>query len=150
MVKERTALTGPCLSLVIIGLLFLSVAGNGLPFPWIAFLTIPAFVAFLLVLKRKRFGVYGVPPILLFWLLFMFATIWWDLLGRQSRHYSITEIVLSVILGVLCGWGTFRSFLEAAGGDAAARVLGFVVFLGSQAGLFWLSFYFDFGHTGAA
>ena len=102
-----------------------------------AFLAFPALLAFLLLLLRRSFGLYGALAVFVFWFLSSGSMLY---LFRE--HESSSVLFLWTIVAFISGWGTLTAFHEAAGGNVLMRLLAFMTFFSLEVGIVWASFYF--------
>jgi len=96
-------------------------------------LAFPALLAFLLLLRRRPFGLYGALAVFLFWFLTLTG-----LIGILHEHESSSLLFLWTIIGFGSGWGAIVAFREAAGGKVLMRLLAFVIFFGMEVGTVWI------------
>jgi hypothetical protein len=85
--------------------------------------TFPAWLAFLLMLRRRSFGLYGAMGVFLYWL-FLAGYVY---RGSDWRLDPFTSF-LTFIMVSLSTWGMIVAFLEAANGKVIARVFSFITF----------------------
>jgi hypothetical protein len=120
---------------MIVGVLSLGAAIGELP--WFACQTIPAVLALLFVALRRAVGVYGAPPVFLFWLVMMVLLGIW-LFAGSARH-DWWEFVLTAVAVVAGACGIVISFRAARGGNVWRRCLALAGFTAFQIGACCLS-----------
>lgn len=101
-------------------------------------LAFPALLAFLLLLLKKPFGLYGALAVFVFWFLSSAG-----LLYVLHEHESLSVVLVSMIVAFMSGWGTLTAFHEAAGGNMLMRLLAFVTFFSLEVGIAWVFLYFS-------
>jgi hypothetical protein len=127
--------TGICLLLTIAGMLWLGAGADVLQ--WFEVQMIPAALALIMIGLKKRTGVYGAPPVFLYWLLMLaLLAIWW---ASGSSQHDRWQIVLTAAVGIVCAIGVVASFRAGAGGNAWRRRLAFMAFAAFQIGAWLLS-----------
>lgn len=127
--RERSPSTRLCLLVLLIGYFLVSFSGLAffadsgehlaLGILMFALLNFPALLAFVLILLRRPFGLYGALAVFVF-------SLWWSagLAYIAPGHRPIWMVGLASV----SAWGVVVSFLEAAGGKVPARVVAFVAF----------------------
>ena len=73
--------------------------------------TLPLWVPVALAVRRSPWVTWSAMPLLLFWLLIM-ALVWTFLLGWSrivTGHYSPTEVGMTIVIGIACIAGLWRS-----------------------------------------
>jgi hypothetical protein len=135
MSARSTRSTAACLLLVIAAVLWLGAAEG--EFAWFAFQTIPAVLALLFVALRRAMGVYGAPPVFLFWLVMLVLLGIWLFVG-SARHVW-WEFVLTAVAVAAGACGIVVSFRAARGGNVWRRCLALGAFTAFQIGACCLS-----------
>lgn len=102
------------------------------------FMASPALLAFVLLLRRRSFGLYGALAVFVSW--FSSSA---GLLYLLHEHESPSVLLMSTIIAFISGWGTITAFHEAAGGNVIMRLLAFVTFFSLEVGIVWVFFYFS-------
>ncbi len=135
MTAPPTRPTGVCLVLVIAGVLCLGAAEG--EFVWFAFQLIPVAIALAFVVLGRAIGVYGAPPVFLFWLVMLtLFSIW--LFSTSARH-GWWEFVLTAAAVTASACGIVVSFRAARGGSVLRRSLALGAFAAFQIGACCLS-----------
>lgn len=101
-----------------------------------AFLAFPALLAFLLLLLKRPFGLYGALAVFVFWFLPSAG-----LLYLLHEHESPSVLLFCTIVAFMSGWGTIAAFKEAAGGNMLMRLLAFVTFFSLEVAIVWVFFF---------
>ena len=130
----RASLAGIATSLLLIGFV------SGTPFRHLVQL-VPVAIALVLVIKRWSSSPYAALPLFVFWLLIMVG-IWLHLLGIAdviTGQFRVSEIVLTVAIGVSCAAGIVAVLRHESGSTGLARLLAVLVLGSLQVGAMWLS-----------
>jgi hypothetical protein len=135
MTARSTRPTAVCLLLVIAGVLSLGAADG--EFVWFALQLIPVVVALAFVALGRAIGVYGAPPVFLFWLVMLLLLGIW-LLAGSARHVW-WEFVLTAVTVTASACGIVVSFRAARGGSVMRRCLALGAFAAFQIGACCLS-----------
>lgn len=100
-------------------------------------LAFPALLAFLLLLLKRPFGLYGALAVFVFWFLSSAGLLY---LLHERESPSVT--LVCTIIAFISGWGTLTALHEAAGGNVISRLLAFVTFFSLEIGTALVFFYF--------
>jgi hypothetical protein len=128
------ALAGLTLSLVCVGLVSHTFLRHLLQ-------VAPPVFALVLVLRGSPASSAAAIPLLTFWLGVMLS-IWLFLLGVVriiSGHFTATEIALTVVIALMCGFGLFGAMRCRATLGVGRRVATGALFAVLQFGALWLS-----------
>jgi len=103
---------------------------------------VPIIIGLFIVSRRPAWGAYAAMPLFLFWLAIMLL-IWSYLLGFSSiasGHYTVTEIVLTIVMAVLSVAGVVAACRLGAALRSGSRAIAFVCFGLLQFVVMWMSF----------
>jgi hypothetical protein len=129
----KLCVVGVALSLLIIGIV------SDTPIRHIIQL-IPLIIVVLLA--KYSWSKYSAIAVLLFWLVIMLL-IWLFLLGLSniaSGTYSVTEIIMTLTIGVSCIIGTISFFYIKSTSKTLINLGVFIAFLILQIVMMWISF----------
>jgi hypothetical protein len=104
--------------------------------------TIPLVVALVVTGLDPDTGVSAAAPLFAFWLLIM-GGIWLFLLGIApvfTGTFSLTEIVLTVVIGVACVAGLVQTYRAPNARLVAVRLTTAMVFCALQTAALWISY----------
>jgi hypothetical protein len=91
---------------------------------------------------KKPWAKYAANAVLFFWFLIMFL-IWLFLLKLSSianGTYSLTEIIMTITIGISCSIGIISSFYVKSTSKALTNTAAFIAFLLIQTAVMWISF----------
>lgn len=99
----------------------------------------PLIIVFLLT--NKTWSKYAALIVFLFWL-FIMSLIWLFLLGLSniiSGTFSITEIIMTIVIGISCVIGIISSFHIKSTSKILANTAALIIFLLLQIVMMWVS-----------
>ena len=102
---------------------------------------VPALAALVLVSRRPAIGAYAALPIFMFWILIVIL-IWLFLAGLSriaNGHYTIVEIISTVVMAVCCVQGVARAAPLGRPAPIAARLVTLIAFALLQVAAMWIS-----------
>jgi len=101
----------------------------------------PCLLALFFLWRGYKWAPISVLPLFAVWFVLM-TFIWLFLLGIArvlTGHFTPTEIVLTIIIGICCLGGFSTALRDYRGRSIVTPLLVFVVFLALQAAAVWLS-----------
>ncbi len=109
---------------------------------------IPVALALVLTVRKTVWGPSAALPLMFFWLVLM-VIIWLFLLGVttiMTGHFTPVEIAMTIIIGASCTGGVITSLRHPGKGRPGWRILVFIIFLGLQVFVTWISFQRSVAH----
>ncbi len=103
---------------------------------------IPVALALVLTVRKTAWGPSAALPIAVFWLVLM-VIIWLFLFGVttiMTGHFTPVEIAMTIIIGASCTGGVITSLRHPGNTPLGWRILIFIIFVGLQVFVTWISF----------